>query len=65
MPLYLNIPDADISGFSDYSAGIDISYKIAHAGITYIGQGDPDILPEGVGGYDIRAVGVFGLSATF
>jgi len=34
------------------------------ASLTYIGQGDDQVLPDGIGGYDVNVVGKIGLSCS-
>ncbi|HEY5653077.1 MAG TPA: hypothetical protein VIR63_01765 [Pontiella sp.] len=58
------------SGFNDYTLGADLSYTLndvwsAGASITYIGQGDDEVLVEEDGGYDVDVVGMFSLAASF
>ncbi len=54
-------------GFHNYSIGASVSYILsetwsAGASITYIGQGDDMVLPDGVFGYDASAVGMLSLA---
>jgi uncharacterized protein (TIGR02001 family) len=54
-------------GFHNYSIGADIGYALsekwsAGASVTYIGQGDDAVLPEGVFGYDADVVGMIGVA---
>ncbi len=60
------------SGFSDYSIGGSLSYVLndvwsAGASLTYIGQGDDKVLPDGMyaTGYDVDVVGMLSLAAGF
>ncbi len=54
-------------GFHNYSIGASIGYALsdtwsAGASVTYIGQGDDMVLPDGVFGYDVSAVGMLSLA---
>lgn len=58
------------SGLNDYDIGASISYALsdvwsAGATVTYIGQGDDKVLPEGQYAYDVEVVGVLSLGASF
>ena len=57
------------SGFANYTVSAKMIWKAAYASVTYIGQGDEDVLVDvnkGVGGgYDVDVVGVIGVSAAF
>lgn len=62
--------DGGESGLNDYSLGGSIGYAItdvwsAGASLTYIGQGDDMVLPDGMYAYDVDLVGMVGLSAGF
>lgn len=59
-----------LSGFNDYTLGADISYALNDvwgigASVTYIGQGDDEVLVEEDGGYDVDVVGMFSVAASF
>jgi len=61
--------DAGPSGFQSYDIGGSLRYALNEmwaigATLTYIGQGDDKILPDGVNGYDVNVVGAFNLSCT-
>ncbi len=58
---YLN-PDEGKSGFSDYSVSAGISYGVLGASVTYIGQIDDKVLPDGPGSYDVKVVGMLSLA---
>jgi uncharacterized protein (TIGR02001 family) len=60
-------PDAEDAddGFSHWTASASLGYKILSAGVTYIGQIDDDVLPDGEGAYDVEVVGTLGLSHEF
>ena len=54
-------------GFHNYTLGADLGYAIsekwsASASLTYIGQGDDAVLPDGTFGYDVDVVGMIGLA---
>lgn len=60
------------SGFNDYTLGADLSYALNDvwgigASITYIGQGDDEVLADidMGGGYDVDFVGMFSVGASF
>ncbi len=60
-------PDAGPSGFQMYDIGGSLLYALnemwgVNASLTYIGQGDEDVLPDGLYGYDVNFVGKIGLS---
>lgn len=58
--------DGDASaGMVCYEAGLTGSYGLFSAGISYIGQGDSDVLPDGPGSYDVSVVGRMGVSVEF
>ncbi len=63
-------PDVGDSGLNDYSIGGSLAYVLsevwsAGATLTYIGQGDDDVLPDGMFAYDVEVVGSVGLAAAF
>jgi len=58
------------SGFNDYTLGADVSYTLSDvwgigASVTYIGQGDDEVLVEAPGAYDVDVVGMLSLAASF
>ena len=58
------------SGFNDYDIGASLAYALGEvwsvgATLTYIGQGDDVVLPDGMGEYDVDVVGVLSLGASF
>jgi hypothetical protein len=58
------------SGFNDYTLGANVNYALsdiwsAGASMTYIGQGDDEVLPDGMGAYDTDVVGTLSLAASF
>ena len=60
-------PDSGPSGFQMYDIGGGLLYALnemwgINASLTYIGQGDEDVLPDGLYGYDVNFVGKIGLS---
>lgn len=64
--------DGGESGLNDYSIGGSLSYVLsdvwsAGASLTYIGQGDDDVLAEAKygDGYDVDVVGMLSLAAAF
>ena len=64
--------DGGDSGFANYTVSGKVTWKAIYASVTYIGQGDDDILadvdkgdPENGGTYDVDVVGVIGVSAAF
>jgi len=62
--------DGGESGFNDYSLGGSVSYALtdvwsAGASLTYIGQGDDMVLPDGMYAYDADMVGMLSLAAGF
>jgi len=59
--------DSGASGFQSYDIGGGLVYALNEmwgigASLTYIGQGDDEILPEGIDGYDVDLVGKISLS---
>ncbi len=59
-----------MSGFNDYTLGADVSYALSDvwsigASLTYIGQGDDEVLADGMYGYDTDVVGMISLAAGF
>lgn len=58
-------PDEGESGFSHYSVTADVSYGILHAGLTYVGQIDDKVLPDGAGAYDVDLYGLVGIAFPF
>jgi len=55
-------PDGGTSGFSHFTAKAGLSYACLAASVTYIGQIDEEVLPDGAGAYDAEVVGVIGVS---
>lgn len=58
------------SGFNDYTLAANVSYALsdiwsAGASVTYIGQGDDEVLADGAYGYDTDFVGMLSLAAAF
>jgi hypothetical protein len=63
------VPNEGSSGFQNYDIGAGLNYMLnemwgINASLTYIGQGDDDVLPDGIGLYDVDVVGKIGLSCT-
>ena len=61
--------DSGESGFQSYDLGGALKYALNEmwsvgASLTYIGQGDDQVLPDGIGGYDVNVVGKIGLSCS-
>ena len=59
--------DGGETGFSDYDLGGSVSYALNEqwglgATLTYIGQGDEDVLAKAPGAYDVDWVGMLSLS---
>ncbi len=61
---YLN-PDEGESGFSAFVLDAGLSYGIVGASVTYYGQIDSDVLPDGPGAYDVEVVGMLSLALSF
>jgi hypothetical protein len=59
--------DGGESGFANYTVSAKLGYQAFYASVTYIGQGDDDVLVdvEFAGTYDVDVVGVIGVSAAF
>jgi uncharacterized protein (TIGR02001 family) len=59
--------DGGESGFANYTVSAKLAYQAFYASVTYIGQGDDDVLAdvEFAGTYDVDVVGVIGVSAAF
>ncbi len=58
------------TGLNDYTLGADVSYALndvwgVGASVTYIGQGDDEVLAEAPGAYDVDVVGMFSVGAAF
>ncbi|MBN2163055.1 MAG: hypothetical protein JXR25_00410 [Pontiellaceae bacterium] len=58
------------STFSDYDISAALSYTLSDVwsiggSLAYIGQGDEDVLPDGMYAYDVDFVGMVSLSAGF
>jgi len=58
---YLN-PDEGKSGFSAWSLTAGLSYGMFGASVTYYGQLDDKVLPDGPGAYDVEIVGMLSLA---
>jgi len=58
-------PDGGESGFSHYDLSAGISWEFLSASVTYVGQIDDDVLPDGAGSYDAEVVGMIGVGADF
>lgn len=58
-------PDEGDDGFSHYTASATLSYAFVSAGVTYVGQIDDDVLPDGPGAYDVEVIGTLGISTDF
>lgn len=60
-------PDSGDSGFSHANIGVDLGYKIFHAGVTYVAQLDDKVLPDVAdgGGYDSKVYGTVGVGYEF
>jgi uncharacterized protein (TIGR02001 family) len=58
-------PDEGEDGFSNYTATLGVSYYFVGASVTYIGQIDDDVLPDGKGAYDTEVVGMLSLGYDF
>ncbi len=58
-------PDEGEGGFSHYTASAGLGYACLSAKLMYVGQLDEDVLPDGVGAYDVDVLAVFGLSGGF
>jgi uncharacterized protein (TIGR02001 family) len=59
--------DGGESGFANYTVSGKVTWKAIYASVTYIGQGDDDVLVDVAdgGSYDVDVVGVIGVSADF
>lgn len=55
-------PDEGDSGFTAWSVTAGLGYKCISASVTYYGQIDDDVLPDGPGAYDVEVVGMLSLS---
>lgn len=58
-------PDEGESGFSHFTASAGLSYGPVGASVTYIGQIDDDVLPDGAGAYDVEVVGMLSAAIDF
>jgi uncharacterized protein (TIGR02001 family) len=58
-------PDEGESGLSHFTATAGLSRGIFSAGITYVGQIDDEVLPDGPGAYDVDLYGTIGVSYSF
>ena len=54
---YVDI-DGGESGFADYTVSAALTHGPFAASVTYIGQIDDDVLPDGPGAYDVDVVGM-------
>lgn len=59
--------DGGESGFANYTVSAALTWKAIYASVTYVGQGDDDVLVDVAdgGSYDVDVVGVIGVSADF
>jgi uncharacterized protein (TIGR02001 family) len=55
--------DGGESGFHNYTVSAGLSYKVISAGVTYIGQGDDEVLTDAE--YDVDVVGTIGIGYDF
>ncbi len=55
-------PDEGKSGFADYTLTAGLNFGILGASVTYIGQIDDKVLPDGPGAYDVEVVGKVSLA---
>ena len=55
-------PDEGESGFSAWSLTAGVTYGMLGASVTYYGQIDDDVLPDGPGAYDVEVVGMLSLA---
>lgn len=58
-------PDEGESGFSHFTASLGLSMGPFSASVTYVGQIDDDVLPDGEGAYDVEVYGMLGVAGTF
>lgn len=58
-------PDEGDSGFSHYSVTLGIGKGPLSASVTYVGQIDDDVLPDGEGAYDVEVYGMLGAAFSF
>lgn len=63
--LAFSSPDEGPDGFSHWTAGAVLGWKILSAGITCIEQIDDEVLPDGKQAYDADIVATVGISHTF
>jgi len=61
---YVN-PDEGESGFPYYTVSAGAGYKCISAGLTYVGQIDDDVLPDGEFAYDVEIIGSLGVAWDF
>ncbi|MFH1006120.1 MAG: TorF family putative porin [Candidatus Latescibacterota bacterium] len=61
---YVN-PDEGDGGISHYALIAGLSYRFLSASLTYIGQVDDQVLPDGIGSYDANVIGTIGVSYGF
>lgn len=55
-------PDEGKDGLSHYTGTLGLSYKVVSASVTYVGQIDDKVLPDGPGAYDVDVFGTLGVS---
>ena len=58
-------PDVGDSGFPYYTVSAGTGYKCVSVSVTYVGQIDDDILPDGTFAYDVDVYGTLGVALDF
>jgi len=58
-------PDGGESGFSHFTLSAGLGYGPIGLSVTYIGQIDDDVLPDGAGAYDVEVVGMLSAAVSF
>ncbi len=58
-------PDEGDGGFSHNALTAGVSYSLFSASLTYLGQVDDEVLPDGAGSYDVKVYGTVGVSYEF
>jgi len=58
-------PDEGESGIPYYTVSAGAGYKCISAGVTYVGQIDDDVLPDGEFAYDVEVMGSLGVTWDF
>ena len=49
----------------DIAQSAGVSYSVVSASVTYVGQIDSDVLPDGAGAYDVDVYGMLSVAYDF